>query len=107
MSKDYLPEELFWPSAALYGLGFVFMDYYPLRTLIDDGLLFMARRHGTVHQRATIEVYNKILDIKESLLCADSRTLLKFFLEISKLPSFEAFVNSYSQECETILVDQS
>jgi hypothetical protein len=64
MSKDYLPESLFWPSTLGYGLGFVFMDYYPLRVLSEEALKLGISYLGTKEQKQILFSCNQIERMK-------------------------------------------
>lgn len=84
MSKDYLPEYLYYPSTLSYGLGFVLMDYLPLRDLLNDAITFYLTKNGTDHQKQIFQLAHQIEEVKSVIDNSNLKSLALFLLKIEQ-----------------------
>lgn len=102
MSQDYLVKELVWPSSVLYGLGYALMDYYPMRALSDDLILSLIRRLGSGRSKQSVQVYDKIKEIKEAIAASDPKTFHNFLYKHSHLRSLSTLFRKHQIESDDL-----
>lgn len=95
MSKDYLPNYLYYPSTLLYGLGFVFMDYLPLRELLNDAITYYLSKKGTDEEKKTIAIYSQIEELKNIVDNSNLKSLARFLLKADQVPFFKNLLSKY------------
>lgn len=84
MSKDYLPTSLYYPSTFSYGLGFVLMDYLPLRDLLNDAITFYLTKKGTDSQKQILQLTHQIEELKSIIENSNLKSLALFLLKMEQ-----------------------
>lgn len=80
ISKDYLPQNLLWPSTILYGLGLSLLGSMSLKSTLDDVTLSAIKKTSSQPINPHLEIYEKLLAIKKLFQAIDNKDLALFLL---------------------------
>lgn len=95
MSKDYLPASLYYPSTFSYGLGFVLMDYLPLRDLLNDAITLYLTQKGTDQQKQILKLAHQMEELKSIIDNSNLKSLALFLLKIEQSTFCRHFLHQH------------
>lgn len=102
MSQDYLPTYLYYPSTIAYGLGFVLMDYLPLRDLLNDALTMHLQYKGSDREKKVIALYQRLEECDQIIQNASLKSMALFLLKLEKSNLISGLLSSQHLKISTL-----
>lgn len=96
VSMDHLSKELFWPTTVGYGLGFVLMDYSPLRELLDDGIGICVKKFAKEPAKYEYLIYKQLSEINQIFKSAKADSMARLLLKFSCHPQVKDLLTQHS-----------